>query len=86
MQSIIQIPTFNGNTLNSISQLPELRASTIDHNREMVCIQEHRYHHREENIEYLVTGNGWTFFSASAWKNSVNAVIGRVRMIIGPRT
>ena len=32
------------------------------------------------------TSNGWTFVSASAWKNSVNAVIGGVGMVIGPRT
>ena len=35
-------------------------------------------------MKYHDTGNGWTFVSASAWKNSVNAAIG-VGMLIGPR-
>ena len=78
----IQIATFNVRTLNRIGQQPELTASAIYHN--IICIQEHKYIHSED-IKYHDTGNGWTFVTASAWKNSVNATIEGVGMLIGPR-
>ena len=83
-KSAIQIATFNVRTLNRIGQLPELTASAIDHNVDIICVQEHRHLHSED-IKYLDTGNVWMIFSASAWKNSVNAAIGGVGMLIGPR-
>ena len=85
-KSTIQKATFNVRTLNRMCQLPELTASAIDHNIGIVCVQEHRYHHSEVDIKYHDTNNGWMFVSASAWKNSVNAVIGGVDMLISPRT
>ena len=75
---------FNVRTLNRIGQQTELTASSIDHNIDNICIQEHRYFHSED-IKYPDTGNGWTFVSASAWKNFVNAAIGGVGMLIGPQ-
>ena len=80
----IQIATFNVRTLNRIGQLPGLTASAIDHNIDIICIQEHRYTHSED-IKYHNTGNGWTLTTASAWKNSVNGTIGGVGILIGPR-
>ena len=56
----------------------------IDHNIDIICIQEHKYVHSED-IKYHDTGNGWTFVSASTWKNSVNAAIGGVGILIGSR-
>ena len=80
----IQIATYNIKTLNRIGQLPELTTSVIDHNIDIICIQEHRYTHNED-IKYHDTGNGWMLATASAWKNSVNATIGSVGMLIGPQ-
>ena len=80
----IQIATFNVRTLNRIGQLPELTASAIDHNIDIICIQEHRYTHSED-IKYHGTGNGWILATAYAWKNSINATRGNVGMLIGPR-
>ena len=80
----IQIATFNVRTLNRIGQLPELTASAIEHKIDIICIQEHRYTHTED-IKYHKTGNGWTLITVSAWKNSVNASVGGVGMLIGPR-
>ena len=74
----IQIATFNVRTLNRIGQLSELTASDV------ICIQEHRYTHTED-IKYHETGNGWMLVTVSAWKNSVNASVGGVGMLIGPR-
>ena len=56
----------------------------IDHNRDIICIQEHRYTHSED-IKYHDTGNGWTLATASGWKNSLNATIGGVGMLIRAR-
>ena len=75
--------TFNVRTLNRIGQLPELTASAVEHNIDIICIQEHRYTHSED-IKYHDTGNGWTRATVSAWKNSVNATVGGVGMLIGP--
>ena len=80
----IQIATFNVRTLNRIGQLPELIASAVDHKIDIICIQEHRYMHTED-IKYHETGNGWTLAIVSAWKNSANAAVGGVGMLIGPR-
>ena len=80
----IQIATFNVRTLNRIGQQPELTASTVEHKIDIICIQEHRYTHTED-IKYHETGNGWTLVTVSAWKNSVNATVGGVGILIGPR-
>ena len=80
----LQIATFNVGTLNRIGQLPELIASAEEHKIDIICIQEHRYTHTED-IKYHETGNGWSLATVSAWKNSVNAAVGGVRLLIGPR-
>ena len=80
----IQIATFNVRTLNRIGQLPELTASAVEYKTDIICIQEHRYTHTED-IKYHETGNGWMLVTVSAWKNSVNASVGGVGMLIGPR-
>ena len=43
--------------LNRIGQPPELTASAIDHNIDLICRQEHRYMHSKD-IKYHDTGNG----------------------------
>ena len=80
----LQIATFNARTLNRIGQLPELIASAVGHKIDIICIQEHRYMHTED-IKYHETGNGWSLVTVSAWKNSVNAAVWGVGMLIGPR-
>ena len=80
----IQIATFNVRTLSRISQLPELTASAVEHKIDIIWIQEHRYMHTKD-IKYHDTGNGWTLATVSAWKNSINATVGVVGMLIGPR-
>ena len=80
----IQIATFNVRTLNRIGQLPELTTSAVEHKIDIICIQEHRCTHTED-IKYNKTGNGWTLATVSALKNSVNATVGGVGMLIGPR-
>ena len=79
----IQIVTFNVRTLNRIGQLPKLTASAIDHDIDIICIQEHRYTHSGD-IKYHDTGNGWTLATASAWKKTVNAMIRGIVMLKEP--
>ena len=83
MQKHNTIATLNTRPLNRIGQLPELTATAIDHNVDIICIQEPIFLHRED-IKYHDTGNGWTFLSASAWKNYVNITIICVGMLKGP--
>ena len=59
-------------------------ASAEEHKIDIICIQEHRYTHTED-IKYHETGNGWSLATVSAWKNSVNAAVGGVGLLIGPR-
>ena len=81
----LQIATFNIRTLNRIEQLPELIVSAVEHKIDIICIQEHRCTHTED-IKCHETGNGWSLVTVSAWKNSVNAAVGGVGLLIGPRT
>ena len=78
------IQTFNVRTLNRIGQLSELTASAVEHKIDIICIQEHRYTHTED-IKYHETGNGWMLVTVSAWKNSINASVGGVGMLLGSR-
>ena len=80
----IQTATFNVRTLNRIGQLSELTASAVEHEIDIIYLQEHRYTHTED-IKYHETGNGWTLATVSAWKNSVNNTVRGVGMLIGPR-
>ena len=64
--------TLGVRTLNRIGHLPEQIASVVEHTIDIVCIQEHKYSHSELEIKYHDIGNGWTLFSASAWKSSVD--------------
>ena len=81
----IYIVAVNVRTLNRIGQLPELTASAVEYKIGIICIQENRYTHTED-IKYHETGNGWMLVTISAWKNSVNASVGVVGMLIGPRS
>ena len=83
-QKLLKCKQTNVRTLNRIGQLPELTALSVEHKIDIICIQEHRYMHTEDII-YHDTGNGWTLATVSAWKNSVNATVGGVGMLIGPR-
>ena len=54
----------------------------MDQNIDLICIQEHRYTHSED-IKYPDSGNGWTPATASEWKNSANATVEGVGILIG---
>ena len=60
-KSTVHIATLNMRILNKIGQLAELTVSAAEYNIDILCIQEHRYHHSGEEIKCHDTGNGWTF-------------------------
>ena len=45
-------------------------------------MQEYRYYYSELELKYHDTGNGWIFVLLSAWKNSVNAIIRCIGMLL----
>ena len=48
-KSTIHILTFNFRTFNRIDTLQELTTTVLEYNINIVCVQEHRYHHSELN-------------------------------------
>ena len=84
-KSQVIVSSFNVRTLNTLNQLPELVSSAIKFNIDVICVQEHRFFHDNLELKYHEVGKGWTFISASAWKNSTNATIGGVGILISPR-
>ena len=78
------VATSNFRSLNTVNQLPELIASGAEHYLDMICILDHRYYHSEQEIKYHDTDNGWTIGSLPAWKNTINAIIEGVGMVLCP--
>ena len=74
-KSTIHIVTFNFRTFSRIGQPLELTASVVEHNIEIYAYK-NTYHHSEVGRKYHDSGSGWTFVSASAWRDSVNAITG----------
>ena len=80
----IQIATFNVWTLNRIR--PKTGANRFgDRSKYRQNVRTSTQMPNTEEIKYHDTGNRWTFVSASAWKNYVNATIGGVGMLIRQR-
>ena len=70
--------TLNVRYLKRIGQLSELTASAAERNIDIVCVQKDKV---KKN-----TSNGWTFISASAWKNSIYAIIEGVAIFLSPHS
>ena len=51
---------------------------------DIICIQEHRHFHDNIDIRYNSRGS-WTLVTASATKNSVNATVGGVGLLLSAR-
>ena len=57
-KNIINIARFNVRTLNTVNHLLALTASAAERNIDIICIQERRYFHSEQEIKYHETSNG----------------------------
>ena len=78
----INLSTFNVCTLQSIKQMAELFIIVVTYHIDIINVQEHRFYHEDIDLKYHELGNGWTFISASALKNTGNSKIGGVGMLL----
>ena len=69
-KNIVNIITFNVRTLNTINQLPELAASAVEHNIDIMYMQEHKYYHSELELKYHDIRIVWTFVTSFARKKT----------------
>ena len=75
-KNIVNIETFKFKTLNTKKkQLPELTASAVEQNIDVISVEEHRYYESELELKYHDTGNVWKLVSASARKSFVNTTM-----------
>ena len=65
------VSTFNVRTLTSLSQMSELAASAAKWNIDIIYIQKNRFYHEDMDLKHHKLPKGWTFISASAWKNGM---------------
>ena len=80
----INLSTFNVCTLQSIKQMAELFIIVVTYHIDIINVQEHRFNHEDIDLKYHELGNGWTFISASALKNTGNSKMGGVEMLLSP--
>ena len=83
------ISTFESWTLGSECQLNECLNAAMETKQEqnIICIQEHRQFHPDHHLVYNDNvGDGWLFVTASSWKNSVNASIGGIGILLSPKS
>ena len=80
----INLSTFSVHTLQSIKQMSEVIATAVTYHTDVIKVQEHRFYHEDIDLKYHELGNGWTFISASALKNTGNTTIGGVGMLLSP--
>ena len=48
---LVNMITFDIRTLNTINQLPELTASAIEYNIDIICVQEYRFNHSKVELK-----------------------------------
>ena len=80
----LNVATLKVRTLASNSKLHELIADAELHNIDILCIQEHRDLHDDIDIKFNDIGK-WSFVAASATKNSINATVGGVGILLSPK-
>ena len=80
----IKISTFNTQTLQKIIKIPELITSAETTGQDIICIQEHRDIHYDILIKEKPYSN-WKLITCSTWKNSVNASIGGISLLVNSR-
>ena len=64
--------------------MSELIAMAVTYHVDVINVQEHRFYHKDIDLKYHELGNGLTFISASALKNTGNSTIGGVGMLLSP--
>ena len=76
--------TFNTRTLAPSSRLEELTTNAKKQSIDIISIQEHRFFHPQQDLEYH-SSNGYQLVTSSALKNISNASIGGVGLLLSNR-
>ena len=80
----LHISTFKTRTLTSSYQIGELTAAAALHNQDPIFVQEHSHFHDGVRLKHHDTGNGCTLVTSSAYKNTANASIGGIGILMSP--
>ena len=78
------VSSFNARTLRPTSNLNELAECSKLFKIDILAIQEHRFYHPETDLKYYQAGQ-YQLITSSAWKNSTNAAIGGVGLLLSSR-
>jgi exonuclease III len=76
--------TFNTRTLNKSGRFEELVNCAKSNNIDVICIQEHRYFHPDDELKYR-RHLGYELITCSASKNKQNATVGGVGLLLSPK-
>ena len=82
-KNIADVATFNVRMSNTI-RLPKLTASADKNNTDIICMQDNRHDHSKLELKYYDTIDGLKFVLLLQWKNSVNATLGGVGILLSP--
>ena len=79
----VLISTFNVRTLNKPSKINELIYHAQKYSITIMAIQEHRIVH-DEPLKYHLLDENWLLITSTATRNSVNASVGGVGLLLSP--
>ena len=78
------VSSFNARTLGIKGRLEELAENAKSHNLDILAIQEHRFCHTNDTLQYQNVGK-YQLVTSSAIKNSSNASVGGVGFLLSPK-
>ena len=78
------ISTLNARTLRPKGRFEELAECTRSHSIDILAVQEHRFHHPDDTIQYQSIGS-YQLITSSATKNSSNSSVGGVGFLISSK-
>jgi exonuclease III len=81
----IIISSLNTRTLNPVGRVEELSHLAMTHNIDVVCIQDHKFYHPDDDLQYHKKIQGQQLITASCWKNSINASVGGVGFLLSTK-
>ena len=81
----VTISTLNTRTLNPNGRTEELAFLASTHNIDVICLQDHKFYHPDNETQYHKKHLGYQLLTASSWKNEANASVGGVGFLLSAR-
>ena len=81
----ITISSLNTRTLNPNGRAEELSLLSKTHNIDVICLQDHKFYHPNDDLKYHKKIEGQQIITVSCWKNSINASVGGVGFLLSTR-